>query len=452
MKKSILLISLTAACGGEAFDQSPDPASEQIGQTTSAVRGGTVLTTVSGVFEAVGRISGCTATLISPYAALTAAHCGSNGSSKTLTLENGRGSITGTMLHHPKFGDIKWLSYDYALIKFPQSIYQTPGLNASGIRIPKLASETLGEDEWALMYGYGRFGSSCQNSSDEQPRYAYGQIDDVDEDWHYRVRDSSVGSCPGDSGGPLFHFDGDWMVVGVTSWGDGIDSFWKSSHVAYDWIKENSQDPSLPGDTWGGCVYYKDAGAGGAWLSTRGNQPSLVSIHNGNYNQSISSIWVRKGYRAEVYDYTNYSTHLGSYRGFSGTKCDEHGCLHELSGTAANNDASSLKCALDVPDSPWGNCILYDRKGDGAYLSTRNDQPSFTGGSSFWNNRATQLFVKAGHSARLYPSANYANNLPDHQVSMFFSGNNGDWCNSDGCLHDLVGTHMENAASSIDCD
>lgn len=73
-----------------------------------AVRGGSQWNNPSGAYEAIGRIHGCTATLISEYAVLTAAHCVTNGSSVRFTLPNGRGSVTGVAQHHPLFNELKW--------------------------------------------------------------------------------------------------------------------------------------------------------------------------------------------------------------------------------------------------------------------------------------------------------------------------------------------------------
>lgn len=207
--------------------------------------------------------------------------------------------------------------------------------------------------------------------------------------------------------------------------------------------------PNLPGDTWGHCVGY-DTDIGGNYFSWRGNYS--LSGENAWWNNRISKVWVKKGYRATLYNSTNYTSSLITLDGFNGDNCNDFGCAYELAGTYANNAASSVKCEQDLPGDTWGHCVLYDRYGDGSYYSLRSDLPSFIGQNAWWNNRASHLWVRKGHTAKLYPAPNYQNNPGAHQTVQTYSGSSGDWCNSYGCLHDLVGTQAENSTSSVKCD
>lgn len=448
--------ALALGSGCEGPDASPAAGhtaqgDEALGVLEQDVRGGVEWQNPSGVFEAVGAIPGCTATLVSEYAALTAAHCVSEGANVSFTLPNNRGSITGTAHRHPLFGVIKWFSYDYAVVQFPHSIYDDPAVDMNGLAPLPVYEGALTAGESVLLYGYGGFGNLCNTGGNREIHYAWANIDSVEEDWHYHVDDHNVGICPGDSGGPWMAFIGSkWRVVAVNSWitGGSTHSYGKSSYVANDWIRENTGAPELEGDTWGHCVGYKDW-IGGAWLSWQGNLSSL----NASWNNRISAVWVKKGYAVELYDYSSYGGgQLARHDGFNGDNCNEFGCAYDLTGTAADNDTSSAKCVSDLEGNTWGHCVLYDRFGDGSYFSTQGDHASFSGQYDWWDNRATHVWVETGHTAELFPGANYSDNEPDHQESVTFDGDQGTWCNVYGCLHDLEGTQLENAASSMTCD
>lgn len=414
------------------------------------VFGGTVWDP-SGPLEAIGSIGGCTATLISEFAALSAAHCRSNGATVTFTLPNSRGSIKGTMVHHPLYEVLKWASYDYAVIKFSHSIFKDKNVNAAGLAPLPISQETLRKNDSVLLYGYGKFGQEgCSSDPDGRPRQASVQLAEIDEDWHYKAKDHSAGLCEGDSGGPMFIYNRRWIVAGVNSWtGSPPDSFAKSTYVASDWIKQNSGDPSLPGDTWGHCVLY-DIDVDGSYLSFRGNIPSFTG-DSSFWDNRTSQVWVKKGFQSTLYDGANYSSQLATFDGFNGHDCNQFGCLHDVTRSTANNRASSVKCESALPGETWGHCVLYDRYGDSGYLSTQGDIPSFSAEDSFWNNRTSQVWVKRGYTAMLYPSAGYKDNGTGHQRAVKLGGYVGNWCNSYGCLHDLVGTEAENATSSLRC-
>ncbi|MGH9159499.1 MAG: trypsin-like serine protease [Vicinamibacteraceae bacterium] len=397
--------------------------------------------------EAIGTIGGCTATLITEYAALTAAHCVTNGQRRTFILPNGRGSIDGTAIQHPLFGQLHWFSYDYAIVQFDASIYETGTVNASGLTPMPVSAKTLRAGDGAFMYGYGGFGGDCSEPSDGQARYRWIAISDVSEDWHYAYRNSEAGICPGDSGGPLVVDDNGWKVAGVNSWTGGDASHFKSSYMAFDWIREHASGPDLPGDTWGNCVLYTNW-TDGAYLSIRGNLPSFDSYPA--YDNATSTVWVRKGFKATLYDGAGYSgDRLYAADGFVGSRCNEFGCVYELEGTAADDSASSLTCESVLPQDTWGHCVYYNRFGDGGYYSTQGNASSFSGEFAYWNNRASQIWVKKGHTAEVFPDPSYGGT--NYWRSVIFNGERGNWCNASGCLHDLVGTVAEKTASSITC-
>ncbi len=442
----LMLLAPMMACGElETQDLMEE---ESLESQEQEVRGGFAYTTVPNSFEAIGRMNsstgGCTATLISEYAALTAAHCGPDGGTVTFIAPNGRGSLTGTLVHHPLFEDIKWMSHDYAVVKFPQSIHATSGFNASGLQPIAIGTEPKSPPLNVRIIGYGRSGSGCAVGANGQLRTTTVAMDSFLEDWHYKLDDSIRGTCPGDSGGPeLIYEGGQYKIIGVSSWinAGSSQSYHKVSYSIAAWAREQASRPDLPGNTWGNCVIYNGTSPSStSYGSYQGNHANL----NG-WSNYASSVWVKKGYEMIGYNGTNYTTELGRRDGYNGSQCNEHGCFHQLTG-AMNNSISSLKCSSDLPGNTWGHCVLYDRF-PGTYLSVQGHHATLDGGN--WNNRAKQLWVKAGHSARVYSDENYQNN--NYWNSQLYSGNSGGQCNSYGCLYDFVGTKHEATIGSMRC-
>lgn len=444
----VFALACTAFFGGcgDAQQEQMD-ASDEIGSREQLVRGGTAIHSPHGIWEAIGKVNNCTATIVSEFSALTASHCVTNGASATFNDQNGRGSIPGTAYHHPEFENLHWLSHDYAIIRFDASIYDTPTFDATDLQIMPVWDQPVDVLDTLIIVGFGAVGPDCDESANGVLHQGPAYIDEVEEDWHYRTTSTSVSSCPGDSGGPVLHFeDGKYQLVGVTSWRSGYLSYSRPSYMVTDWIHENSGRPDLPGDTYGYCVMY-DTEVGGAWWSSRNSHSTL-----GSWNNRASAVWVRKGYKATLYNSTGYSSELDELDGFNGNNCNEYGCYHDLVGTSANNQTSSIRCESALPEDTWGHCIGYPRYGNGAYLSLRGNHSSFTGTSAAYDNKISHLWVRSGHTATIFPKTNYGGVVSNHWTSLSYSGNSGDWCNSYGCMHDLVGTIGENVASSLQCD
>jgi hypothetical protein len=197
-------------------------------------------------------------------------------------------------------------------------------------------------------------------------------------------------------------------------------------------------------------VYYDGNVPGAAYLSVQKlNYPSMPA----GWNNVVSGVWVKKGYRAQIFDGTSYTSLLTTMDGFTGSNCNEHGCFYDLG--AYGNRASSAKCESALPQQQtWGHCVLWDRFG-GDYVSLQGNLPSLSGANAFLDNRTTQVWVKAGHQATIYPRANYQAatwNGKTYWTSLTLRGDNGQHCNSLGCLHDFTGRVGENTISSIQCN
>jgi hypothetical protein len=334
------------------------------------------------------------------------------------------------------------MAYDYATIQFDKSyrsVVSSPDVQPVGV-----AENTLKVDHSAYLVGYGRTGDNCEIAGDGQKRWVYLPVKTVTEDWDYRFSSPTKHSCPGDSGGPaLAAIGGALQVVGVASWKDESGtSIYKSSAPGADWIKEHSGPQNLPGNTWGNCVYYTDY-AQNDYYSTQTNAAAFTGTYS-RFDNSISQIWVKKGFEATIYDSANYGSELSKLNGYVGQACNEFGCLHELSGTAANDRTSSATCVSALPTDTWGKCVYYDRFGN-RYYSTQGNTPEFAGTYATWNNKISQVWVRRGYNARLYGAANY------QDFRRTLAGTSGRACNAFGCLHELVGTTNDNVASSFEC-
>jgi len=416
-----------------------------------AVRGGTVVVPNRGsVFESVGKVGGCTATLVSPYAALTAAHCVSNNSIVSFVLPNQRGTLIGNVMHHPQYENLKWLSYDYALIIFSQSVFDTPNIDAKDLKIPRIMRKQLSEGDQVRIYGFGRHGVECK-LSDGKSRVALTTITHVAEDWSYTFGNENKGLCGGDSGGPLFKWSknlSEWQIAGVNSWGGGnSESFVKSSYVAADWIAQNYRAPIFPQQSNDVCRVYMGSSIFGKSLDVVGSRNLTAEFDN-----ATTMVWVPKGFSLSLYADVNFGNQVAEMGGYDGKECNQNGCLYDLEGSSVDNTATSAKCEQKLPENTWGDCILYDWYGDNnapVYFSTKSN-PLELGD---FNNLASQIWVKRNHTAELFPDVKHKNNLGDHQSSLTYEGNNqGLLCNDFGCLHDLTGTSMENTTSSMKCN
>ena len=152
---------------------------------------------------------------------------------------------------------------------------------------------------------------------------------------------------------------------------------------------------------------------------------------------------MKKGFEAVLYDTALYGTELTRRNGFTGSSCNEYGCFYDLTGSYADNKASSATCRSALPKATTGNCIGYDRFGDGGSYSTTGNVSSISAG---FNNKISSLWVKKGYHAGLYANAGYTD------LRAFVDGSAGALCNSYGCLHDLSGTLADDRASSVQCE
>lgn len=207
-----------------------------------------------GELEAVGRIPGCTATLVSWQTVLTAAHCVCPsdlnaigcGLRRDFTLEQvfpvdnpstpadeslSRTNITipGTVHVHPEYTQAGWLRKDFAVITLDNPVYDV----AQGINPIFVDNASVSAGDYLTLVGYGRTGGSCSEGSLGKRKLTLTVSEAVLD--AIRFEHEGLHSCPGDSGGPVITDNG--FVVGVASWTNSSDSStYRPAYEVFDWI------------------------------------------------------------------------------------------------------------------------------------------------------------------------------------------------------------------------
>jgi hypothetical protein len=162
----------------------------------------------SGIYVGIGRTDAdslCTATLISPYAVLTAAHCfeGDSDGRSTFYLGNDQGYIEGDIIEHPLY-ELSGYKYDHALIRFDQSIFDDVNVDDTGLQSFTLSQNLATTSMGLTWYGTGRDGTNCAiGNFSYDPSDVYLQkwsspipyFTSVIDDWEY-TRMNSTTNCP----------------------------------------------------------------------------------------------------------------------------------------------------------------------------------------------------------------------------------------------------------------
>ncbi|MEC9397960.1 MAG: trypsin-like serine protease [Myxococcota bacterium] len=195
----------------------------------------------------------CTATLIAPDMALTAAHCVSGLASFEMGFRLGANPSSPTIdravarVHkHPSYIDFNpaqpWTfqnGHDLAILELDQEITSVRPANVY------LGDPSALLNAPARLVGYG---ASDVTVVAGKPYPVGGGIRrastvrfDTLTAQALRYTFGGMGACNGDSGGPAFiEIDGDWVQVGVTSWGDETCErygFYQRLDLHADWIK-----------------------------------------------------------------------------------------------------------------------------------------------------------------------------------------------------------------------
>ncbi len=206
MRRSSLLLPLLLAACGDAEIATLDERPSLAGLEDKVVRGD-----LTDERPEVGSISmGCTATLVAPEVAITAAHCvnfgtrNNPGNYGSMTFESGRGDRSYVVERYVSFSNGDLGANDIALLRLAQPV---PSEVASPAPI---ARATPPDGTTLTVYGYG-----CTRRG-------------TGTDWQKRKASFTEGAdtnhlCPGDSGGPVFD-ESTGAVLRINSgyWHDGF--------------------------------------------------------------------------------------------------------------------------------------------------------------------------------------------------------------------------------------
>ena len=249
---SVLLI-LVGVCVANGLVNIPTGATQQVGSQEFGLSAGHAVPQEE--LEAVGRIPGCTATLISPRVVITAAHCVCTGSSPddcvtrvefTLkdvhpvdnpttpydeSAERKDVTIQGNVHVHPEYGVAGWSRKDLALIVLDQPVYEVA---KEVVPIPVAGpNQAVAIGDMLTLVGFGNTGAGCSEGSLGKRQTTIPASDVIPD--AIRFNDPGDHTCPGDSGGPALNEYGE--LVGVSSWGNFADeSTYRPTYENYEWI------------------------------------------------------------------------------------------------------------------------------------------------------------------------------------------------------------------------
>jgi hypothetical protein len=345
-----LLLTLSA-CAGTGAEDSNIARDKVIGGAVESGEPATLMLEWNGQLI-------CTATLIAPRVALTAAHCVySEGeysvpTSASVVLNGAKtetAQVADYAIHGSWTGDNLSAGVDIALLYLSAPLSPTPIMVD---RVP--GAQRTGQV--GKIVGFGRTTSTDRNSvgvKNSVRLQVVGTSGDNGSLLQLRSPDSTYrASCSGDSGGPFFIGEGAQRVVaGVTSFGYGVqgdpcreDSFYVSTAYHATWINEN-----LNGRTTG----VREVGAS----PSRPQPPANPNGGYGGYDGSSAAGYDNGGYAG--YDGSSAGYDNGGYAGYDGSSAGyDNGGYAGYDGSSAGYDGSSA--GYDSGFSGWSCRQMFD--------------------------------------------------------------------------------------------
>jgi V8-like Glu-specific endopeptidase len=188
----------------------------------------------------------CSATLISPTVVLTAAHCGEEGESVTVTFDtaytDGDKVYSGTFHADPAYPGNQSDAHDIAVVVLDKAV---KGIAPSSL--PEAGSlSSLPKDQLITAVGYGAY-EVTNSPGGHQYLYndvrmvATGTLNSTNATWLRVSMNPAIGNggtCYGDSGGPNYLGTSD-VIAAITITGDAIC---RSTNVDYRLDTQSARD------------------------------------------------------------------------------------------------------------------------------------------------------------------------------------------------------------------
>jgi V8-like Glu-specific endopeptidase len=229
----VLAFTMTISMGATGCEQADAPMA--LNETPQKIVNGTETNYEQwqGVIGLFTGMSICTATLIAPDIALSAGHCVYYPAQGVDYVKNpGDLQILGgpimdefysyatKIAKHPQWqGNLWGNAVDLSMIKL-----ETPVKDQPYYKIRQAPSVKVGDKGWIVGYGKSWDDGKANTYEDEASAGTHRAGETTVLTVQTRVIEvgSPTSTCQGDSGGPLFtHQNGDWVITGVTSFGQG---------------------------------------------------------------------------------------------------------------------------------------------------------------------------------------------------------------------------------------
>jgi hypothetical protein len=141
------------------------------------------------------------------------------------------------------------------------------------------------------------------------------------------------------------------------------------------------------------CIFYQNSNRGGSWWEAYAYE--AASFDGLWWNDRISSVWVRPGYRARIYQDSHFSGGAVAFDGSSGGIPTPDGGRYWNLGATWNDRASSIVCE-SVYDSQGPACTVYQNSdGSGASWAVSEGQYVYSMGD--WNDRISDVNIADDH-------------------------------------------------------
>lgn len=151
------------------------------------------------------------------------------------------------------------------------------------------------------------------------------------------------------------------------------------------------------------CIVYQDGNRGGAaWGAVSYEAADLGGIW---WNDRISSVWVRPGYRLRLFQNSDFSGGITSFYGTSGGTPTPDGGRYFNLGSGWNDAASGFVCE-SLYDASGPACTVYQNS-DGSGASWSVSAGRYVAVMGDWSDRTSDVSVADNHSLIAFEDMNF---------------------------------------------